>query len=83
MAATFDPDTVFVLWSGNIPGYNFIDIWLDGPYYAGHPNFYFPDIHLCDWIRDVQNPIKGIKQVDVKEHNVESDCKECHNPHSP
>ena len=44
-----------MLWRDTISIYNFVDIWLDGPYYEGHPLTYFPDIHLCDWIRSIPN----------------------------
>ena len=33
--------------------------------------------------KNSSRPADVIKQVDLKEHNVDKDCKDCHNPHKP
>jgi len=39
----------------------------------------------CGWChsQNAARPSNLIKQVDIKEHNVENNCVECHNPHAP
>jgi hypothetical protein len=55
MAFQYSTEVFDALNGDNISVYNFIDIWLDGPIYQDHPLTYFPDIHLCDWIRYIPN----------------------------
>ena len=40
---------------------------------------------FCGWChsKNASRPANLIKQIDIKEHNVEYNCVECHNPHSP
>ena len=49
-------ETVFdILSGGDLPVYNFVDIYLDGPQTLSNSGdlSFFADIHICDWIRQI------------------------------
>ena len=62
MANYFSTAVWDVLAGGELPGFNFIDIFLDGPQTPSNQSdtYFFADIHLCDWIRNITNPNTSI-----------------------
>lgn len=40
---------------------------------------------FCAWChsKNFARSQNNVKQVDIKEHNIENNCVECHNPHAP